>query len=532
MLISANPIIGNSGAIQRRFLIALHIFLPATVLALYWPALGYDFVWDDVEYVINNPHIRILEPASLGWMLSGFFSMNWHPLTWFSLAIDYAAVGTAAPHYHLVNLIMHSANSLWVFWLAWVLLRLVKVRHSAVVAMLTALVFAVHPQHVESVAWVSARKDLLCLFFLLPTMIAYLFYARTQHERSFARFYWYGLALLCFALALSAKPLAVTLPAVLLLLDFYPLRRIRWWDKLPFFILSLGVIALTLNAQQGAMPADLSWDQRVFNASAGILFYLNKFLFPYPLSPFYPLESKSSPGLFIPVMAVVGVSVLALYGVYRRQYWGLALWLFYLITLSPMLGIIQVGAQAAADRYTYWPTLAPTLLMAVIIMRLGRGRIFLALLIFVCLMLLTRSYLPVWRDEISLWHHAATYAPQSHKTHANLAAAYLKAQEYTQAAARYRILTLMFPEDADIHYYLADVYIRARRWDEAAQTYHYILAQEMKLERRRHIVYSGLAQAAWGQQQHAQARLWLAAALAFYPDYSLARQLDALYNAE
>jgi protein O-mannosyl-transferase len=506
-------------------LAALHVLLPAVVLALYWQALSHGLVWDDVEYVVNNPHIKELTPASLGWMLSGFFSMNWHPLTWFSLALDYAAVGPAPARYHLVNHILHGLNSVWVFWLTWLLLRLAGFHSTRMaVAAMTAVLFAVHPQHVESVAWVSARKDLLCLFFLLPAMIAYLAYARAPH----GRLYWYFLALLCFALALSAKPLAVTLPAVLLVLDYYPLRRIRWLDKLPFFALSLGVILLTLNAQQGAMPEYLAWDQRILNAFAGILFYLGKLLAPLQLSPFYPLEIQAfNSARLLPVAGVLIFSVLALFGAYHGQRVWLALWLFYLITLAPMLGIIQVGSQAAADRYTYWPTLAPTLLLALAVLRLRRAALPVALLIVIALSALTRAYIPVWRDEVSLWQHAAAYAPHSQKTHANLAAAYLQAGDYEAAAARYRLLSLMFPDNADIHYYLADAYTRAQRWPEAGQVYHYILVHDMALERRRHIVYTGLARAALAQQQHDEARRWLVAALEFYPAYREAQEMLA-----
>lgn len=418
--------------------------------------------------------------------------------------------------------------------------RLTASRTAGVV---TALLFALHPLRVESVAWVSERKDVLCLFFLLPALLAYLFYAQTRRR------YWYLLALLCGGLAMAAKPLAVTLPALLLLLDIYPLRRFPsppsspepveggcggagkgtvLLEKLPFLALSALVIWITIHSQTQAMPVQFALDQRIWNAFHSLLFYPGKWLFPLGLSPYYPYPPYGLDWLsLLPVAGVAVITALCLYWFWQGRRAWLILWLFYMISLSPMIGIIQVGTQAAADRYTYLPILPLHLLAGIgaawLIQRKTWTAAPLALLLLGSL-LLTRQQAAVWRDEVSLWQHAASHAPHSELAQNNLATAYVKAGDYAAASQRFRLLTRMFPDDATAYHNLAETYMQAGQWQDAEAAYSYLLAKVAPIPPRLPRMYTDLARLAQRRDDTAQARQFIAQALALHPSYAPALQ--------
>jgi tetratricopeptide (TPR) repeat protein len=533
-----------------RILILPLLLLLAVALA-YAPTLDNGWVWDDTEYVVENPHLRELNSANLAWMWTGTRSMNWNPLTWWSLAVDQALSAGNPAWFHAVNVVLHGFNTLWVFGIALVLLnyqsavgwnRRVGLRRipplpggmveyatlfhpTYLPATIAALLFAVHPLHVESVAWVTERKDVLCLFFLLPSLLAYLFYAQTRRR------YWYFLALLGGGLAMAAKPLAVTLPVLLLLLDIYPLRRFSvaaLLEKLPFFALTALVIWLTMSSQSQAMPTQFALDQRILNAFHSLLFYPGKWLFPLGLSPYYPYPPYSLDWhSLLPVAGVVLITALCLYLFWQGRRAWLILWLFYVISLSPMIGIIQVGTQAAADRYAYLPILPLHLLAGIgaawLIQRKTWTAAPLALLLL-GLLLLTRQQATVWRNEVSLWQHAASHAPHSELAQNNLATAYVKAGDYAAANQRFRLLTRMFPDNATAYHNLAETYMQAGQWQEAEAAYGYLLATVAPIPARLPRLYTDLARLALRRNDTAQARQFIAQALALNPNYAPALQ--------
>ena len=341
--------------------------LGALVLAVFWRAKDFAFVnFDDPVYVTRNPAVlRGLTWDGVVWAFAGFHAGNWHPLTWLSHMADVQLFGPGPAPAHLVNVFLHLANTLLLF--AFLRSATGATWRSAVVAAL----FAVHPLHVESVAWVSERKDLLSTVFLLSTLLAWLRYARGGGWRP------YLVALLLFALGLLAKPMVVTLPFLLLLLDFWPLGRAPLLslralaaalprlvlEKVPFFALSAGACAATWFAQssgggESAVSPISAWP-RAANAIVSYASYPLKALWPTSLAAFYPHPATVRPTVAVLPFALAAAALAVVSGLAIRHLvrwpwfaWG---WLWYLGTLVPVIGFVQVGGQAMADRYTYVP---------------------------------------------------------------------------------------------------------------------------------------------------------------------------------
>ena len=347
-------------------LLAAALLFSATYIS-YSSALDNTFVWDSIYYVVNNPHITNINFDNILWALSTNYLSNWHPLTWLSYMLDYQVYGGLSPRgFHLTNIILHGFNSWLVFHLTLFILTINEqhnppnpsVTSSAnanVAALAAALLFATHPQHVESVAWVAERKDLLFMLFLLLSFIAYVkFTARHQANR----FAYYIASLLLFALALASKPMAVTFPAILLIADIYPLRRTRLristqllhhtqtyrrllLEKIPFIILTTAVILLTLNAQTTAFESlsNMPMHLRILNASNSIMLYIQKMIIPLHYSPYYPHLAQSDSteitrGL-ISMLAVLAITFITILLWIKKHPAWLFAWMFYLITLSP-----------------------------------------------------------------------------------------------------------------------------------------------------------------------------------------------------
>lgn len=338
-------------------------------LLIYGQVLWFDFInFDDNLYVYENPFVTSgLNAASLKWALVAFHSANWHPLTWVSHMLDASVFGPNAGGHHFVNVIFHTANSILTFV---VFKRLTgDIWKSAVVAFL----FAVHPTHVESVAWVSERKDVLSTLFWLLTMLAYIRYTNTIRDNDTvlkrlmsASFL---VVLLCFALGLMAKPMIVTLPFVLILCDYWPLERFKRLndlvplvlEKLPLFMLSAISVYITIKAQNafGAIQSVqvIPLDARLLNALVSYAKYIVMFFYPANLGVGYayqfPLPDWQ---VWCSILLLVGITALCIWQRTERKYL-LVGWLWFLGTMIPVVGMVQVGAQAMADRYTYVPYL-------------------------------------------------------------------------------------------------------------------------------------------------------------------------------
>ncbi len=483
------------------------VLLILVVVAAYWGALENQFVnWDDHEYVYDNPKIRSLSADHLAAMFTEFRAGNWHPLTWLSHAVDHRWYGLNPWGHHLTNVILHALNTCLVFFLFIQLVHCASatVPFSAarlVSGVFAALFFALHPLRVESVAWVSERKDLLCALFFLLALLFYLAHRRT--ERPADEHWRYFAALVCFALALMSKPMAVTLPVVLLLLDVWPLNRLQRGEpfrrvlaeKLPFFLLSGVSAVLTVWAQRAGEAvrtfADFSLWERCVNALNSLSFYLEQTLWPARLVPFYPFaKDLSYSRIGVSLAVVLGISVLCAV-LWRKGHrlFGIA-WMYYLVTLSPVLGIVQVGGQAAADRYTYLPGLSLCFLLGAGVIGLWRwkpealfknpvkgGVLAVIAAVLVSLGVLTVKQIPVWENGETLWSAVIDAFPQrAALAHINLGTYYLSEEKLAEAETEFRAVIARHPDFAGAHQNLGLVHVKQERFEDARKAYEVALA--------------------------------------------------------
>lgn len=343
--------------------------LAVACVVIYGQTIGFDFInLDDHSYVYLNPVVLSgLNWESIRWAFTAFHSSNWHPLTWLSHAIDVQLFGTNAGAHHAVNVILHLANSCLVF----VVFRTYTgaLWRSAFVAFL----FAIHPTHVESVAWISERKDVLSTLFWLLTMLAYVRYLRSEASSAAIaqRFLspWYIATFILLALGLMAKPMLVTLPFVLVLLDVWPLKRVERMkeiipailEKLPLFALSAGSSVITFMAQSASGSVmgleRFPIQSRVLNSVIAYVKYIFVMFYPANLGIWYPFEPHVDVPIFIGAVTVLlGVTFVVVRQIRVRPYLAVG-WFWFVGTLVPVIGLVQVGAQSMADRYTYIPFL-------------------------------------------------------------------------------------------------------------------------------------------------------------------------------
>jgi tetratricopeptide (TPR) repeat protein len=479
-------------------------------ILVYLPALQNDFVnWDDNEYVYENPNIQSIGIKSIKWMLTAFHSANWHPVTWFSHAIDYAIWGLNPMGHHLTSVIFHGLNTILVVVLITHLIRLrnensYQLGYSLIAGAITGLLFGLHPLHVESVAWVSERKDVLYAFFFLLSILMYIKYVSTQQGR---KVLFYGLCLGFFILSLMSKPMAITLPAVLLILDFYPFRRfdIRLafsshskilMEKLPFLGLSIVSMVLTVLAQQevDAIKSlqSAALQDRIFIAFRGLIFYIYKMLYPKDLVPLYPYPSNVSIYMVeyaVSIILVLGITACCFYLWGKQKIW-LTVWTYYVITLLPVLGIIQVGDQAAADRYTYLTSLSPFLLIGLGVARLidtGRNKkqflvfrrlfsIVIVAAIFGLLINLTVNQGKLWKNSITLWTRELQVFPSSaYMAYYKLGLLYRSQGLAEKAVENYRMAIKLYPTFTLAHYNLGNAYMSQGLIDKAKKQYQIVL---------------------------------------------------------
>jgi protein O-mannosyl-transferase len=465
--------------------------LVALTAAVYAPVLGFGFVnHDDDRYLVQNPMVQQgLNPQTVGWAFSTLYFSNWHPVTWISYLVDIELFGLHPGALHAINLMLHLVNTLL---LALVLHRMTRRFWPAIAV---AALFALHPLHVESVAWISERKDVLSTLFWLLAMLAYTEFARSQRRSA------YVVCLLCFALGLMAKPMVITLPFVLLLCDYWPLQRASRWgrlvaEKIPFFVLAAGSAVITLIAQQsgkaiGSLESLPMW-ARLNNAVLAYAGYLLKTIWPLRLSAFYP-----HPGTAVVVWKVaLALAVLLAITAWawrarRTRPYLLVGWLWFLGTLVPVIGIIQVGSQAMADRYTYVPLIGIFLAVVWLAADYAAGRrgtpehrvisgvrVGAAGTALAVLAVLSAGQVWVWRDSIALFSHALAVTPKNSMVHTNLAVAYAEAGRFEEAIPHFEEVLALDPHSARTYYNLALVYERLGRADTAEPLYRQALDRD------------------------------------------------------
>lgn len=501
--------------LTRAAAFALAVAAAASVVFL--PALAGGFLsWDDGMWVFDNPHFRGLDWSHLRWMVSSRWFGMYMPLSWLSYAVDHALWGMDPFGYHLTNIVIHCASAAAVFFLA---LRLLGPgtdgRSGLPAAAFSALLFAVHPLRAESVAWISERRDVLSLFFYVLCVHLYL-EAAPQEHRGWRRFIW---SFAAFGLSLLSKGMAVTAPVVLLILDFYPLSRLRpapgalfspeglrvLAEKAPFIAAAMVFAVLGWTGQQGVGStmtfASYGIIQRLAQALYGATFYVEKTLLPLNLSPLYLHPSPN--GFSFPYLAkgAVSIALTALFiGLRCRWPAGLAAWALYLAILSPVVGFFPFGPQITADRYSYVSCLPWAILAGAGLMRLldrgGRIRVR-ALTAAAALLLvlggLTWQQTKVWHDSETLWRQALKVQEDHPVAHGNLGVALAQQGRLDEAVGHLRRSVELSPFDAMFRNNLGCTLARLGELEQAARQFREALRLRPSLAEARRNLEKALA---------------------------------------
>ena len=406
------------------------------VIAIYAQCVSHPFLrLDDPDYVLENDHVNSgLTLSNVAWATTAIYASNWHPLTWISHMLDVELFGLDAGKHILVSVILHAANSALLF------LVLRKMTRALWPSAAVAALFALHPMHVESVAWVSERKDVLSTLFFLITLLVW-----TQWIESGARSrYW--LAVVALAAGLMSKPMLVTTPFVLLLLDWWPFRRkIAVIEKWPFFALSIASSLITLRSQQTAM-GEAPLAGRIANALLAYVTYLGKTFWPVNLSIIYPYRAVY-PIALVAFAAALLVIITIIVIIYRDRFpYLLTGWFWFLGTLVPVIGIVHVGHEAMADRYTYIPLIG---IFIAIVWLIPYRAIFAAAI--AALAVCTFFQIRYWRSGVELFEHARAVVGNDRYVLEGLGTELLWIRDYPRAEREFRAALAIAPHDDALH---------------------------------------------------------------------------------
>jgi hypothetical protein len=469
---------------NRKMIVGLMAcFLIVSTAIIYSGVVENDFInYDDDIYITANQNIhKGLTWENIKWAFSATYANNWHPLTWLSHMLDIEFYGLNPSGHHFTSLMFHVLASLLLFGLFFYTTK------QLFPSTLVAILFSLHPLHVESVAWISERKDVLSTLFWFSIIWSYIYYSR---QRTISR---YLTVISLFALGLMAKPMLVTLPVTLLLFDIWPIQSFqRNWktvkllllEKLPLFLMSATSSIITLAAQQeaigsfGRVPLLL----RLSNAIVSYCIYLKQCFWPFDLSIFYPYEQQRIHVVVICLFSLVIISGLLLWFGIRRRYLCMG-WLWYLSTLIPVIGIIQAGEQSHADRYTYLP-----LIGVFVIISWGLNDLFsklkcrkrfaigLTFLIIVpALGIITMRQVKLWKNSITLFTHAIEVTQDNYLAYNNLGVAFEKTGRINEAIGLYEKALKVDSCYADANYNIAVAMVESNKIDDAIHYYKKVL---------------------------------------------------------
>jgi tetratricopeptide (TPR) repeat protein len=472
---------GRSFLSQDRRVIAIGLLLFTLVLGLFAPAVRNQFVnYDDNLYVTENSRVSSgVTWENLKWACGHPVAANWHPVTMWSHMVDGQLFGLNPQGHHLTSMLLHALNAVLVFvWLQ-------RMTGAMWRSLLVAALFAIHPLRVESVAWVAERKDVLSGCFGLLTLIFYTRYAQAKMRMAAGGTRNYWLALLFFALGLMSKPMLVTWPCVMLLLDYWPLERFqprRAWqlvtEKIPFVALAAGssVVTFLVQQQEGTVMSAESLPLGVRSGNALISYcrYLGKMFWPTDLAVFYPHpEHWRLPQVLVAGGCLVGISVLVFLRRRRSPFLVMG-WLWFCGTLVPVIGLVQVGSQALADRYTYLPSLGVMILVVWGADELTRGwrQRVVALSVtgvaaVVCCLLLTWQQLRYWKDSETLFRHALAVTENNSIARNGLGAALVETGQTEEAIHQFQEALRLNPDFAEARASLGAAWVKAGQFDEA-----------------------------------------------------------------
>jgi len=490
---------------SKKYKYLIVTFLIVASFIVYARILDNGFInFDDNEYITDNNHIKSgINPESIKWAFSAVVCSNWHPLTLLSHILDWSLFGANASGHHLINLLLHIGSVLFLFFF------LNKMTKNLWPSAFVAALLALHPLRVESVAWAAERKDVLSMFFGLASIYAYACYVESYKLSR------YFLCLILFALSLMAKPMLVTLPFILLLLDYWPLGR--WpkvlkyegercnvdplekeisapvknrsqligrllWEKVPFIFLTIVSSIVTLWAQNkdGAVASmeNLPFLLRVLNAIISYVFYLGKTFWPVDLSVFYPYESYFPLWqLLASCFILTGITIVVIYAIKKLPFLFVG-WFWYLGTMIPVIGLVQVGSQAMADRYTYLPSIGIAIMLAwgipLLFTRadIRKKILFLAAITFLVIMsVLTWKQCGYWKNSIMLFSHALRVTKDNFVAHNCFASAVVEKGRIEEAIEHYNKSIRLKPDYVDAYNNRGIAYTKLGRYQLAIENY-------------------------------------------------------------
>ena len=469
--------------VKKSFVLSIYLALLISTLLVFWQVRNFDFTnYDDDLYVYENSHVlNGLTTDAISWAFTTSQASNWHPLTWFSLMLDCQLLGPNPGRIHLINLLLHIANTLLLFAV------LKKMTGSLWPSAFVAAAFALHPMHVESVAWITERKDVLSTLFWILTIAAYYRYIKRP---GIAR---YLLTLLVFALGLMIKPMLVTLPFVFLLLDYWPLNRIgrfNWkiiyslvWEKIPFFALAAvsSIITFLVQRTSGAMVGinTLSFNKRVANVFLSYVQYISKMFWPSNLAVSYPFNAGSIPfgqaAICALLLLVISFFVVRLG---RSQKYLPMGWFWFVITFIPVIGIVQVGGQAYADRYTYIPYIGLFIMLAwglpQFLSKLPQRKIILGVSMVIVLTTLgicAHRQVSYWKNSLTLFSHALAVTQNNCLAYNNIGLAYNDIGRTAEAIDAYKQAIKIKPNYESAYNNLGVVYGNLGRGIDSIDAY-------------------------------------------------------------
>jgi len=514
-----------------RPVVAACLLLAISSFWVYWPVTTHSFLnYDDQEYVTENPHVQSgLSLQNVVWSLTEVHSANWHPLTWISHMLDVQLFGLDPGMHHLTNLIFHVLSTLLLFFV------FRRMTGELWPGCLVAALFALHPLHVESVAWIAERKDVLSTFFWMATLWAYLRYADSPNLLQYLR------VLLFFILGLTAKPMLVTLPFVLLLIDYWPLKRFSGsrsgtrlvWEKAPLLVFTLLSCWITLLAQYHAGAIKFAetypFSIRIANALVSYVAYLVKMVWPRHLAAYYPYPGDSLSIWMVSGAVLVLISVSFAVWCFRKRHPHLWVgWLWYVGTLFPVIGLVQVGSQALADRYTYVPFIGLFIMVSYSLSSF-RSKPLIPITVFsIILAMLTvqaRIQIRYWQNDMTLFSRMLNVTENNYRAHFGMGFALSGRGLLDQAEVHYREAIRINPDYDRVYNNIGILFLK--KGDVQAATTQFLKALQLNEKNAKAHNNMGAALMALGRTEQAVSHFQKAVFIK--PDYAHAQ--DNLANA-
>ncbi|MBF0518601.1 MAG: tetratricopeptide repeat protein [Nitrospirae bacterium] len=509
-------------------------WIPPTAILLsisliYFQVVHFNFInYDDPVYVTNNP--LVLNGLTTGRGIQAFKTMTngyWSPLVDISNMLAVSLFGLSAYGHHLINVVLHASSSIVLFYVMQGLFR------TTGISLFTALAFATHPMHVESVAWISERKDVLYAFFFFLSMLLYVYYVKKPSVMK------YILTLIAFICSLMSKPMAVSLPLVLLVIDIYPLERFKFreqklsvmYEKIPFLLFSIIISVVTYLAQKSsgaietAVPISLLI--RLGNAVTSLIKYISKLFIPVNMSILYPYDINIALWkVLVCSILAAGITFAALYGFKKKkQPYIFTGWFFYVVTVSPVIGIVQSGAQSMADRYTYVPYVGLFIVIACLLSELTERfakyhvAVMLAVIVSLFFMSIAIKQISYWKNSETILSHGISVTNNNYILYNNLADTLLRQWKISEAVSNYSSAISIKPDFADSRAGIGIAYMYEGKIDKALEN----LNLALQLNPRCIEAYMGLSTIMSSRGQHDAALKYLNKALAISPNSALLR---------